>query len=269
MTGATLALAVAMLLQAAPSVPPRGRLARLMLEAPVETVQLPSVLRELSGLAVLPDRRWLAHNDEAGIIYQRHPATGRWSTFLQFDGDEARGDFEAITLAAGRVWLQTSDGRRRGRMLVRPARPAPDVRSDDRAPCEVEALLPGRDAWWAPCKRTGRAGGLLVLRQPMAGGKWTTGWRMTAKELARHGLPRVLGVSDGLVDPETGHWLLVAGPERWLLEVTPAGTFVAAHALARRRHPQPEALALLQDGSLLIGDEGARTGTISRYAARR
>lgn len=247
----------------------RSALARYDFRARPALVQaMPPKLRELSGLAILPDQSWIAHNDEEGVLYRRGASGGAWRPWLAFDRDERRGDFEAVVLADGWLWLQQSDGRRRGHALQQQPSVS-DRRQLERAPCEVEALIATADAWWAPCKRAGRAGGVLTVRQPRDGGRWQAGWRITARQLAAAGLPSELGISDALVDAATGHWLLVAGPERILLEVTPAGTMIASIALDRARHPQPEALALRADGTLLIGDEGARVGTVVGYAPVR
>ncbi len=261
-------LAIAGAHLAAQSRPPASALSRYDFAGkPAAVLALPPELRELSGLAVLPDGSWLAHDDEIGVIRRRARGSGDWVPFVRFDRAEAAGDFEAIAVADGWVWLQQSDGRRRGRRLP-PAAPTADQRQLQKAPCEVEALLATSDFWWAPCKRAGHKGGLLMLRQARGGGAWSEAWKISGRALLDAGLPRVLGVSDAVVDSATGHWLLVAGPERWLVEVTPDGRLVAAAALDRARHPQPEGLAILRDGTLLIGDEGRRVGTITSYAAR-
>lgn len=255
-------------LQAGAAPPPAAALDRYdFAAAPAATVRLPTAVRELSGLAVLADGRWLAHDDEHGRIAARGPVGGDWTLVVQFDGADATGDFEAIAVADGRLWLQRSDGRRRGRLL-NAADGRADVVERTTAPCEVESLLAAGSAWWAACKRTGRKGGVLMVTQSRAGGRWREGWRLSGPTLRAAGLPRTVGVADATVDPGTGHWLLVAGPERLLLEVTPDGTLVRAAAVDRRRHPQPEALAVTAEGALLVGDEGTRAGTIAVYRPR-
>jgi hypothetical protein len=54
----------------------------------------------------------------------------------------------------------------------------------------------------------------------------------------------------------SGNYVLVAGPERTLLEVSPKGTLVAARALPRQLHKQPEGVTLIGDSLLAIADEG-------------
>lgn len=255
------------LLFSALQAPPRAALDRYdFAAAPAETIALPASVRELSGLAVLSDGTWLAHDDEHGRIAARG-TDGTWTLRVQFDRADAEGDYEAIAIADGRIWLQRSDGRRRGRLLnARDGRQ--DLLNPATAPCEVESLLAVGTDWWAACKRGGRKGGVTMVVQPRAGGRWREGWQLPAASLRAARAPRSVGVSDATVDPATGHWLLVAGPEQLLLEVTPAGTLVRAAALDARRHPQPEALALTADGALLVGDEGARHGTIAVYRPR-
>ena len=42
------------------------------------------------------------------------------------------------------------------------------------------------------------------------------------------------------------------------VELTRAGTVVASHKLDKDRHKQPEGLALTDDGTLFIADEGGK-----------
>ena len=75
--------------------------------------ELPRRLREISGLATTADHRLLAHNDEAGIVFEIDARDG--SVVKEFQladvGDPVAGDFEGIAVAEGRIYLVTSSGR--------------------------------------------------------------------------------------------------------------------------------------------------------------
>ena len=68
------------------------------------------------------------------------------------------------------------------------------------------------------------------------------------------------------VHPVTGSLLLVAAQEEALLEFTPQGRLLAAKELKKKDHPQPEGLAFLPDGTLVLADEGqGGPGRLTRY----
>ena len=75
--------------------------------------ELPRRLREISGLATTADHRLLAHNDEAGIVFEIDARDG--SVVKEFQladvGDPVADDFEGIAVAEGRIYLVTSAGR--------------------------------------------------------------------------------------------------------------------------------------------------------------
>ena len=68
------------------------------------------------------------------------------------------------------------------------------------------------------------------------------------------------------VHPGTGSIFLVAAQEETLLEFTPQGRLLAAKKLKKKDHPQPEGLAFLPDGTLVLADEGQEgPGQLTRY----
>jgi hypothetical protein len=69
--------------------------------------------------------------------------------------------------------------------------------------------------------------------------------------------------------PRTGTYLLVAGPQQALAEVSAAGEVLGGGRLDKDRHRQPEGIAVAPDLTLLISDEAARAGAaITAYAYR-
>ncbi|HEX5819072.1 MAG TPA: SdiA-regulated domain-containing protein [Gemmatimonadales bacterium] len=253
-----------LLLQAAPA----SRLAALELTTPARRLELPRALQEVSGLVRLPEGVLLAHGDEEAVWMAVDVRTGAAVPHLAL-GAPARGDFEATASAEGRLWLLASDGT----MLDAPAtatgrvaRPGVHAGSSD---CELESLawLPERGEFLAACKTGARRGWLAFRVRRPSDRTWRESPLAVSHDAIRDaGGPDGFSTSDMLFDAHTGHLLLLAGPERALLEITPTGTVVAARRLTRKLHPQPEGLALLPDGSLAIADEARGGGRLTLYA---
>jgi hypothetical protein len=69
---------------------------------------------------------------------------------------------------------------------------------------------------------------------------------------------------------ETGTYLLIAGPQAAIAEVSVEGRVLAVSRLDAERHPQPEGVAIGLDGRLLIADEDRDNGgRLAQYAPRR
>ena len=75
--------------------------------------ELPRRLREISGLAMTRDHRLLAHNDEAGVVFEIDYRNGSIVKEFQLADmeDPVADDFEGIATADGRIYLVTSSGR--------------------------------------------------------------------------------------------------------------------------------------------------------------
>jgi len=71
--------------------------------------------------------------------------------------------------------------------------------------------------------------------------------------------------SDITVDPFSGNYVLVAGPEKALIAFTSTGAVVFSRPLGGR-HPQAEGIAITRDGILIISDESVNAAaTITLY----
>ncbi len=247
---------------------PSGLLARYHLDKD-HAVQrkLPHRLKEISGLAMTSDHRLLAHNDEKGLVSELDPATGAVrSTFaIVKDGHPVAADFEGITVLGDRIYLVTSDG-------VIYACPqgtdGEDVSCEEYdtglgAEYELESLGSASD----------RGELILVSKNPrsaaLAGLVCIDRWSVQTRQLVRGDRLTIpfaaftasldedkFQPSGVEVDPATGHYLILAGRQRSLAEVTRDGKVVSVATLPKRLHWQPEGIALGADGSLLIADEG-------------
>jgi len=277
----------------APGAAQEGALARYGLGGPPAwQVALPAELREVSGLAVTADGRLFAHGDEEAVIYQLDARTGKVVKRFDLDpatgtpdlGKKARdgrvaGDFEDIAIVGDRFFLVTSNG-----VLLEFAEGAAGARVPFTAhttgladTCEVEGLA--HDA---------TSGALLMLckemRQKSARDRVEIhAWSLAERRLdpqprltvAYSELSRVTGAREfngsalGLT-PGGRSLALVAGPQRVYAEITREGRLVGGGALDRAGLPQPEGMAFLPEGTLLVSSEGGRgEATMNGYAAPR
>ena len=228
-------------------------------DTPVARWELPGPLGEVSGLALTPDDRLFAHGDETGDLFEIDYRSGVVVKRFSLGPDEVTADFEALAIHDSTFWLLTSKGRlyeftegRNGERV--PYRTAePPLGRDCQ---EFEGLAVADDQLVFACKKARKAfGGDLHLY------RWTIGSRSVERVDVPLDSIRAQGpgweefsASDITRRGDTGNYVLVAGPERGYLEVTPDGRIVLARALPAD-HGQPEGIAWTSNGELLIADE--------------
>ena len=261
--------------------PPEGMLARYRLDrAPTSRVTLPAELHEVSGLAVTGDGRLFAHGDEHGVVFQVDPATGEIVKRFSLqpgaqevdlgkksrDGQVA-GDFEDIAVVGDRFFLVTSNG-----VLVEfregqdggavPFTAYPTPLADG---CEVEGLAhdPASDALLLLCKQMKDKAARHLVE--------IYSWSLRDRRLDPK--PR-LTVPFASLAPLTGakafngsalvfmpggkSLAMVAGPQQVFAEIGLDGKPLTGGALDRASQPQPEGMAFLPDGTLLVSSEGGK-----------
>ena len=271
---------------------PEGALARYQLAGtPTWRVTLPAPLHEISGLAVSGDGRVFAHGDEDATVHQIDPRSGevgkRFS--LAPTGDEpdlgkkpakdrVAGDFEDLAIVGDRFFLVASNG-----VLLEFAEGQDGVKVPYTAHptslgeiCEVEGLThdePG-SALLQLCKTMrskAERDRVTVYAWPLDAGTLVAAPRLilpwTSLEPATGA--RAFNGSALEFTPGGRSLAVLAGPQRLFAEVTNEGVVVGGGALLREAHPQPESIAFLPDGTLLIASEGGKgDATLSGYAPR-
>jgi uncharacterized protein YjiK len=237
--------------------------------------KLPPALQEVSGLATTADGRLFGHNDERAILYEIVPATGQVPKAFAVGRSGVPGDFEGLAIVGERFFLLTSEGRllefREGEHGASVGYRAHSLELMNL--CEAEGLAydTTREALLVPCKtprNSGFRGHLVVLSVPLSTLRVSgpPPVFISLGELDRLGLGDTFRPSAIEIHPGTGSILLLAGPEEALLELTAAGEIVGGEGLKSRDHPQPEGLAFLPDGRLVLADEGrGKEGTITWY----
>lgn len=241
---------------------------------PVARWLLPTELAEISGLALTPDGRLFAHDDESArvteIDYRRGTVIKKF-----FVGKKGlHGDFEGLTCAGDRFFLLASDG-----TLYEFLEGADGERVDYTIhdthlgkECEFEGVAydSTSNALVLACKKVGSGpfkNSLVLYRYRLgdAGGAGSPELTVPyAKAIGRNDW-KELNPTDITVDPLSGNYVLVAAPQKALIALTPAGEVVFSRPLGGR-HPQAEGIAITRDGILIISDELTRAAaTITLY----
>ena len=227
--------------------------------------QLPGGLREISGLALTDDGRLLAVADEEAVVYEIDFAAGGLVKRFAFGRPALRGDFEGI--AVTRADNLADDPARVILSLPARAQMVPVSRSVNttRASADIVSwkALRHRKAGTPFCShariRTTRMTPLRIFRVQIVDGALAeiSDVELEEKALARKIGHKRLRPTAIAIDAETGHRMLLDANHLALLTVAPDGSAIDAIILpGKRRHRQPEGIAITDDGRLLIADEG-------------
>jgi hypothetical protein len=222
---------------------------------------LPGRLREVSGLARLDRTRLLAHDDESGIIFRIGARNGQPAGQFALGPRVPRDDFEGIAVLGNRVYLAASGGRLY-ESEVGGAGTTVTYRVRDTGlgrQCEIEGLAADSStrSLLLSCKdpRTPALRGQVTVFAWSVDRAVLEGARVRAPVTAfRTGRVRSFRPSAVEVLPG-GDLLILSGADHVLAVVTPRGLVRCTRRLAAF-HRQPEGLALLHDGSVVIADEG-------------
>lgn len=241
---------------------------------PAQQWRLPDRLREISGLAVSPDGRLFGHDDERAVIYEIDAAQGRLVKAFALGDAPLAGDFEGLAIAAdGTFWLTTSRGE------IYRFREGGDgahveyVRLDAglREICEVEGLayLAAEESLILACKRNharDMRDRIAIYTWPFSGEAelWLN---LPEAALASATGERRFRPSSLDVDTRSGRLLLLSAGDAALAELNTQGAVMSARSL-EGAHQQPEGVAVLPNGALVIADEAGERGSamLSIYA---
>jgi len=235
--------------------------------------RLPAQLAEISGLALSPDGRLFAHDDERAVIYEIDAAEGRIIKNFALGDPIETGDFEGLAITPDGVFhLITSRGKiytfREGADGAHVPFESADVGM--REVCEIEGLayLAADQSLIIACKRMRDR----AMRDNVSLYKWRPGapaapWiAIPGGDLATRAGVRNFRPSSVEIDPVSGRVLLLSGNDGALAELSAEGELLAARALGAS-HAQAEGVTIDADGSLIISDEAAGgQALLSRYA---
>ena len=228
---------------------------------PVARWLLPE-LAEISGLALTPDGRLFAHNDETARITEIDYRQGVVIKHFFVGEKDLYGDFEGLTCVGDRFFLLASDGTlfefREGAEGERVDYTMHDTHLGKECEFEGVAYDSTANAIILACKNPDVKqfkDMLVVYRYPLdqAGGE-TSYFAVPYAEASGKNSWKQLRPTDITVDPSSGNYVLVAAQEKALVVMTPAGAVVLSRPLGDR-HPQSEGIAITRDHILIIADE--------------
>ena len=231
-------------------------------DKPIARWQLPPELAEISGLALTPDQRLFAHNDETGRITEIDYRRG---TVVKSFVVEETGDFEGLTYAGDHFIMMASNG------VLYEFQEGDDGERVDCSTidthlgkeCEFEGIAydAGADAVILACKNVGDKklkDAVVLYHYPLAdagGGKARMQVIPFSELIGQHEW-KDLRPTDIAIDPDTGNYVIVSTRKNAIVEFTPNGEPVMARELDQR-HPQPEGVAITRDKILIISDEAS------------
>jgi uncharacterized protein YjiK len=244
----------------------------------VRQYELPGRLSEVSGLALDATGRLFGHQDERAIVYRIDVDDGEVVASFDVGRNGRRGDFEGIAFAGSRMFLITSNGEllefgegaddetvEFSRQRTRPGRLCVDIEG-------LEYDAPG-NALLIACKQPAHEllDRLILLRfslrsreiddVPFIDEPLTT--------LSGFGLDPAFSPSGVAIHPLTRTILVLAARQRAVVEFDRDGHLLGAARLRGRHHEQPEGIAIMRDGTLLIADEGgSEDATLTLYPYR-
>jgi hypothetical protein len=247
---------------------------------PAWRAELPKALAEISGLAPAGDGSVYAHGDEQAAVFRFDLATRRPTERFGLAGRAGllRGDFEDIQVLGRRVFLVNSEGAIYEAPLAGDGQVVQAVRrtAGFGGNCEVEGMAwdPGTNSLLLLCKQVkSKRWKKQVVILAVSAETWRVAPepRMLIPEDRLEAVTGARGFGGSAIarHPRTGTFLLVAGPQRTYAEVDARGRVLGGGKLDKRRHPQPEGIAVTPELTLLISDESVSgPATITAYAPR-
>jgi uncharacterized protein YjiK len=239
---------------------------------------MPRELREISGLALTPDGRLLAHDDNSGTIYVLDPRTGILLKKFFLGAGGLNGDFEGITTIGSDIYMLESNGVIYHFREGKDGSGVPFSRLDTRLgkECEFESIAFQADSGWLvmPCKRVTNKkhnDDLVIYRVRVVGADAPKISMMTIPfdQITEGTGWKGLHPTDMTIDPATGNYVMIATREMALVELTPQGQVVRAGKLPGS-HEQPEGIAITPDSILIVSDEEKQSpAAITLYRWRR
>ncbi len=234
-------------------------------ENPSSRVSLRHRIDEASGLAATDGGRVFTHGDERAVVYEVDPETGAVLKQFSMGAPVLEGDFEGIAVAGNRFFLINSQGLllefKEGVDDESVSFAGVDTGLGDR--CEVEGLAfePATQALVAACKSVPSDDDSFIMLYRIRLSDLTVepeAIRVPAAGLAAFGLADHFAPSGVEVDSETGLLLLISARQESIIEITAEGRIISGFHLGSNRHPQPEGISILPDGTLLLADERQR-----------
>ncbi len=236
--------------------------------------KLPNELKEISGLASTPEGRLFAHNDELAIIYEINPIDGSIIKKFAVGRPALKDDFEDIEHVEGIFYLVNSKGdiiefRESGNEEYSEYKKHKTTLTSS---YDVEGLCfdTETNSLLLACKGfSGEQGSdfksifSFSLNEKKLSDipRFTVKSEQAGKRFAPSGIRR---------NPATGTFYIISATGNTIVELSKTGEFLGRQDLSPKIHEQPEGIAFMPDGSLLIANEGkSGKGYIVIYPAAK
>lgn len=229
---------------------------------------LPAFLREASGLAVASENYLLTHNDETREVFRININNLRIDRLVTIGEPTEDQDFEGIALHGSDVYVTDSLG------IVTvvnnlpfdqpgQTRPSRTLDTGLHEVCEIEGLHFLEGELLLPCKepyiKTHRDAIVVFAANPETG-KWRNLLHIPANDI-----PGLKSTKATAIDATDTHFYLIA--QNQLLLIRRSDLSVELFELPKKRHFQPEGIAVMPDGSIFIVDDSRKgTGTLTHYS---
>ena len=233
---------------------------------PVDRMNLPKALQEISGLTLGSEQTLLAIADEVGWVYELDMDQVSADRLVSFEEPAAKADFEGLSRRGDVLYALTSKGHIYQRHLADGSQ-THRLKTGLGNQCEFEGLVadPAEPVLWLLCKQ--------AQKKKLKGKLNIFAWREDSgrvdEALSLHIPFQDLGIraiSPSGMDLNEAGFLIVAARERAFLEIKRDGTFVRAGRLpAADAHPQAEGV-VRSGATIYVADEGGGgSGVLSRY----
>ena len=248
-------------------IPPVVQAIDIDFDTPPTQFNLIPGLIEVSGLALAPDGALFAHNDEHAIVYKLDITTGAVTAAFALGTPTIDADFEGIAIARDRIYLITSNGiiyeSIIGAHKSRVKFNAYDTGVGDF--CEVEGLTLGQTDtdFLIACKQAISE----ALKQRLLIYRWDLNARLPVESpVIDIAFDRFLAEDERKkfrpsaleYVRDTGEFIVVSAKGKSLYNFDREGAVVTKTKLKKSLHKQPEGLALMPSGALVVSDEGKK-----------
>jgi uncharacterized protein YjiK len=243
-------------------------------ERHANSILLPGVLKEISGIAV-SDERVFAEEDEHGIIYQVDLQTGKVIKSFSLGDNIINEDFEDITVIQNKFYLATSNGYiyefAEGKENEKVGYKKYYTGLTDQNNIEGMCFDPETNSLLLACKD-----------YP---GKGYDGYRtvysFSLNNYKLNGKPRFVLPVDYITSkldiknfrpsgiarhPKFGTFFIISAHSKAIIEVSKDDKIINLFKLSKKVHNQPEGIAIMSDNTLLISDEGKEYGQLTKYS---
>jgi uncharacterized protein YjiK len=236
-------------------------------------LKLSNSLKEISGLALINDKEILAHNDEEGIVYTLKIANLEMTGKLKIGDEKVQKDFEGIANVEGSVYMVTSSG------VIYKFNHSMNAETVDfkmfktslKIENDVEGLCHDKstNSLLLACKNEpgmGNANSRAIYSFDLQKMSLERNPRfvISLKELMQKFGFKDFAPSGIERNPVNGNFFVLSSNPPSVLELNPSGKILAAVRLNPKVNPQPEGITFLNDGTMLIADEGQKkSGTIT------